>query len=409
MKQNQNKNQNQNKEEKKNEKNKSNNKDAQKEQMNPEDIYAGINHKYFSESLLKLVDLIEDKSKEIIEATKASYDSNSQPEPDFKKTNKYKNHQQLQNQCQALRNGFSGKIKDFDQGKVIKKVYKMLTQNMDKFFPDQNLELFQLKEKDGAFVTIIPGVIMNLVVKNASPEFMNQLWGNLYMLYISAANLINYVNKSKKDEKILELIKNMQAKVVEMGIIKQDELFNPFVGLNAETGEYNVEQMFANIENAPEGENMSMDSVLKMSGIDKMFDMKELSKQLKDIKDDEINEATEKITGLLGAKGDNDISEVCHELITNIVHDLKNDQSGNLNMFEIAQSVAKKVGGNMKKDKFSKTANQFNKFMENSQDKLKDLKDDKGNPIGDKFLNGVNIPMQLMQMMSKGNMIPKKK
>lgn len=383
--------------------------DNNEEKINYEELYSGINHKYFTDSLLKLVDLIESKSKEIIESMIVNYDSNSQPEPDFKKTNKYKNHQQLQNQCQALRNGFSGKIKDFDQGKVIKKVYKMLTQNMDKFFPEQNLSLFQLKDKDGVFETIIPGVIMNLVIKNASSEFMNQIWGNLYMLYIFSANLITFVNKSKKDDKIIELIKNMQNKVVEMGMIKQDEFFNPFVGLNSETGDYNIEHMFANIENMPDGENLSMDSVLKMSGIEKMFDMKELSKQLKDIKDDDINDATEKITGLLGAKGDSDISDVCHELITNIVHDLKNDQTGNLNMFEIAQSVAKKVGGNMKKDKFSKTASQFNKFMENSQDKLKDLKDDKGNPIGNKFLNGVNIPMQLMQMLGNKNKMTSKK
>lgn len=386
------------------------NKNEKQNNTNPEDVYAGINHKYFSDSLLKLIDLVETKSKEIVDTTQSTWDKDSQPEPDFKKTNKYKNHVQLQNQCKILRNGFSGKIKDFDQGKIIKKVYKVLTQNMDKFFPQSDLSLFQLKEKNGTSITIIPGVILNLVVKNVSDEYMNHLWGNLYMMYISSANLINYVNKNKKDEKIAEIIPKMQMKVVEMGVIKQDDFFNPFVGLNAETGEFNVDNMFSNIENIPEeGGNMAMDGVLKMSGIDKMFDMKELSKQLKDIKEDDINEATEKITSLIGANGDNDISEVCNELVKNIVNDLKNDQSGNLNMFDIAQNVAKKVGGNMKKDKFHKTASQFNKFMENSQDKLKDLKDDKGNPIGDKFMNGVNIPMQLMQMFGKGNMMPQNK
>ena len=394
--------------EKKNEnqnQNQNQNQNKTNENKNQEEIYAGINHKYFSDALLKFIDLVETKSKEIVELTQATWDGDSQTEPDFKKTNKYKNHINLQNQCKVLRNGFSGKIKDFDQGKVIKKVYKVLTQNIDKFFPNNDIALFQLKEKDGASVTIVPGIIINLVVKNATEEFMNHLWGNLYLMYISAANLINYVNKNKKDEKITEIIPKMQIKVVEMGIIKQDDLFNPFAGLNGETGEFNIENMFSNLENMPEGgANMSMDGVLKMSGIDKMFDMQELSKQLKDIKEDDINEATEKITSLIGAKGDNDVSEVCSELVKNIVNDLKNDQSGNLNMFDIAQNVAKKVGGSMKKDKFNKTASQFNKFMENSQDKLKDLKDDKGNQIGDKFMNGVNIPMQLMQLLGKNNM-----
>jgi hypothetical protein len=375
-------------------------------------LYAEINHKYFTESLFNLLDLIEAKSKETIEVLKQNYEKDAQTEPDIKKTPKYINHTQLQSQCQAVRNGFSGKTKGFDQGKVIKKVYKVLTQHIDKFFPERDLSLFQLKDNEGVSTTIIPGIVINLIVKSkqTTQDEMEKIWGYLYLMYIAATNLINYVNENKKDEKIVELTIKMREKVVEMGIIKEYEFVNPFIGLNVKTGEFNVKDLFDNIDANGDQSDMTSDmssSVLKMSGMDKMFDMKELSKQLKDIKEDDINEATEKITNLIGAKGDSDVSEICGELVKNVVNDLQNDTSGNLNMFGIAQSVAQRVGGNMKnKDKFNKAATQVNKFMNNSENMLKDLKDDKGNPIGEKLMKTLNISQILGDM---GKTMPKKK
>jgi hypothetical protein len=364
-----------------------------------------VNHKFFTNSLLKILDLVENKSKEIITITQLSFDDGSQSEPDFKNTKKYKAHMNLQKTCETIKKGFTSENDDFDQGKIIKKIYKVITQNLDKFFPTPDLSLFQIKNEKNEVVTIIPGLDINLIVKGKQtmPEDLNQLWGNMYLMYISAANMINSINEHKKDGKVWDIIPKMREKVVEMGVVQDGAFFNPFVGLNAETGEYDVNAMFSNVENMQDPSGVSMDDMLKLSGMDKLFNMKELSKQLKDIKEEDINEATKNITKLIGAEGDSDINEICDELVKNVVYDLQKNPEGNFNMFDIAKSVADRVGGKMKKDKFNKTAAHFNNFMNNSQDNLKDLKDEDGNPIGEKLMNTLNIPLQMAKMMGQQN------
>jgi hypothetical protein len=362
-----------------------------------------VNHKFFTNSLLKILEIVEKKSQEIIVATQESFDNGSQAEPDFKKTKKYKAHMKLQETCVTIRNGFVGDDENFDKGKIIKKIYKVLTQNLDKFYPTPDTSLFQIKNEKDEVVTIIPGLDINLIVKGkqTTPEDMNQLWGNMYMMYISATSMITSVNEHKKDGKVWEIIPKMREKVVEMGITQDGAFFNPFVGLNVETGEYDVNTMFANVENMQDPSGISMENMLQMSGMDKLFNMKELSKQLKDIKEEDINEATKNITKLIGADGDTEVNAVCDDLVKNVVAELQKNPDGNFNMFDIAKSVADRVGGRMKKDQMKKTAAHLDNFMNNSHENLKDLKDENGNPIGEKLMNTLNIPLQLAKMMGQ--------
>jgi hypothetical protein len=360
-----------------------------------------VNHKYFTNSLLQILNLVEEKSNNIIADMIENYEKGAQSEPDYTKTKKYKAHITLQQTCKTIKNGFSQYSEHYDHGKVIKKIYKVLTQNLDKFFPEQDNSLFQVKNEKNELVTIIPGLDINLVLKQKfmSEENMKFLWGNLYMMYVSSASMILTLNsESKKTEKVKELLPQMRVKIVEMGVTQD----NPFVGLNVETGEYDVETMFTNSD-IPQQDlsGMSTEDMLKMSGINKLFDMKELTKQLEELDDATIEKSAKDITKIIGADGDSDIGKICDTLVKNAVSELKNSKDGNIDIFGIARTVAQNVGKNMKKEDFEKTANHFNNFMANSQENFKNMKDENGNPISENLLNSLNIPLQMAKMMGK--------
>lgn len=363
------------------------------------DFDMAVNHKYFTKALLYVLNFTDTKSKAIMSDMIENYESSSQPEPDYTKTKKHKSHMALQKTCETIKSGFTQEIEDFDQGKVIKKIYKVLTQNMDNFFPEQNTTLFQIKNEKNEVVTIIPGLDINLVLKQkfVSEEEMKLLWGNMYMMYISSANMILATNEKKKTDKNTELLSAMRKWVSENNISEE----NLFVGLNTTTGEYDVETMFANVNSQSQQDlsGMSTDDLLKMSGINKLFDMKNLSKHLEDLDDETIKKSAKDITKIIGAEGDSEIGNICDTLVQNAVSELKNSKDGNINIFEIAKTIANKVGKNMNKNQFEKTAQHFNNFMANSKDNLKNMTDENGNPIGDNILNSLNIPMQMAKMM----------
>lgn len=367
-----------------------------------------VNHKYFSTSLLKILDLVGKKSVEIVDNYVASFEGGEQSETDYQKTNKYKAHMKIQATCNATQDGFLNKESNYDQGKIIKKIYKTITQNLDKFYPEPDVSLFQLRNNKNETVTIIPGLDIYQVVRDklTTPEDTKTLWAYMYMMYISATNMIIEINQHKKEGKVWNLLPDMRKKIVEWGIEQDGVIFNPFVGLNIETGEYDVNDMYANVEDMPDPTGVSMDSMLKMSGMEKLFNMDQLKSQLNDIKPEDIEEATRNITKLIGAEDDEDINEICGDLVGNVIEELQKNQNGDFDIMGIAKSVADRVGGKMQKDKYQKTAKQFNNFMNNSQDKLKELKDENGNPIGEKLMNSLNMPMMMAQMMGGQGGIP---
>ena len=55
----------------------------------------------------------------------------------------------------------------------------------------------------------------------------------------------------------------------------------------------------------------------------------------------------------------------------------------------------------MKKNEFNETAAMFNNFMNNSQEAMKNMKDENGNPDpnGEQMMNALNIPMMMAKMM----------
>ena len=153
--------------------------------------------------------------------------------------------------------------------------------------------------------------------------------------------------------------------------------------------------MFDNIEKLNNVDNNTspdaMKSMLSTIGFDPAggINFSSLNEQLNNISQDEIDQATSFFTDNLLGSNDTDVSDVCKTLIGGIVDDLKENKVSSLfDMFDTAKSVSNKIASKIDENKMKKTAEQVNNLLNsNNEDKLKALKDEKGNPIGENLLN----------------------
>jgi hypothetical protein len=356
----------------------------------------------FTNSLMEFVDLLLKKSKE----------ENIEILDPLLKQNKKKcdQHAKLRDSCAILKNVFSESVdnvnekesdfKSKNQVEIIKKVYRKMTDNINYLHPEQNMDLFTLKDDKNSIITILPGIDIGLVTKKLTENEKNLLWGHLFMMYISAAELIARISKHKKEGKKWDIINKLKDKVVEFGIIPDKIFFiNPFLGINTDDSnkEIDTSTMYSNLDQIkkPEG---GVKGMLQMSGVDKMFDMKKISAQLENISEDEINTARDQITKMIGAEGDSDTSQLLGSLVGDVVNKLK--QGGDLNVFDIAESVAQDNETKHDPNKFMKTAKQVQNFMSKGEQNLKNLKDDKGNPIGNDLFKSLQNPLQFMKNLN---------
>lgn len=353
-------------------------------------------HKYFTASFIEIINILLEKSNEI-DITKLN--------PENKVELKlYYGHTKFRTVCHELKDGFSNNDQ-YNQGRIIKKIYKVVTLNLDKFYPTPTKELFTLRDEDGAIVTIIPGLNINLVTSTMSDEELENLWDYMYVMYISSVSVVALFNEHKKG-KVVELLPEMRERVLKSGVLHRGKgMANPFMGLASDAvseGKYDVETMFKDVDTiqAPSGD--LMDNLFEMSGVEKLVDIKQLNEQLKNVKQEDIDEATKSITKMLGAEHDSDVAEVCGTLVNGIVDDLKkNSDKGIQGMLDTAKIVSKTIGQKIDKNKMGKTVDKLANFMKDGESNLKNMKDDKGNPIGEKIMDSLKGPLEMAQKMSK--------
>lgn len=350
-----------------------------------------VHHKYFTASLVEILDLLLKQSHEIdFDKLDVSIKNNVKV---------IKGHTKLRSVCNDLKKGFESSYQsEFDQARIIKKIYRVLTQNLDKLYPEPDKSLFTLKNDKGEIITIFPGLDMALVTNALNDEDTKTLWGHMYMLYISSVGMISAINNHKKEGKVWDIIPKMKEKVTKMGIFGKS--FNPFIGLMQDDTEYDVKTMFDKVDEIKAPSGPSMEDVFKMTGVDKLVDVNQLGEQLKNVKQEDINDATMSIAKLLGAEHDNDVKEVCGTLVEGIVSDLKaNPEGGIKSMFETARSVTEKLGPKIDRSKMKKTATKLTTFLKNGESNLKNMKDEMGNPIGEKIMESLKIPLKLAESM----------
>jgi hypothetical protein len=292
----------------------------------------------------------------------------------------------------------------FNSTRFVKKAYTALrTIDGCNYLKAKDSKLFSMRDDNKRIVTILSGIDLRIGYRLLNEEQLEQFWQYIYLFSSSVYNMIKQVNAIKFNNQIHvnETLQYIEGYLTKTGIIFNNMVFNPFIGVGESKEQYSLNEMFTGKE-LPKEHKMSIDSVLNMLGVDKMLDEHKLDEQLRDIGQEQVNEATEKIASLLGAENNSEIKEVCETLIQDIVVNLRENGIGNIG--ETLQKVAQNARGKIELSKMQKTAESMKNFMANSQERVKNLKDENGNPIGEELLNNLSMPMNMLNAMNFGNL-----
>lgn len=347
------------------------------------------NHKYFVESLSGLINVIEKNAKEIdisMDRDRISVD-------------------RLKDTCRKLLIGFNVTIsnnkretEEFDQGKIIKKIYKTLTQYTD-MVVNEDKNLFTLRNTDGKIVTIIPGLDIGYIIeKSVSDDDMKDIWGHLYVLYITSIKMITIINEHKKNSTAWDAVPILEKKLDEMS----KSIFNPFIGFSTGQTSVNVEDIIPHYASQSTGVSLlDPEALLARFGLDKHI--AKLNEQLKNVNQEEVDEFAKTFASMLGAENDTDINDVCSSVMNTIVDDLKVTGITTNNIFETARNLSHKITNKVDKDKMMKTAMRIPEAMDKCMDNFNNMKDFNGNPIPKEFMSSMEQPLKMLTAMMKNN------
>lgn len=283
-------------------------------------------------------------------------------------------HENMRKTCDDVINQYKNENTDMDQAKVIKKVYKVLTQYIE-FLKNRNVNLFEIRTPEGKIMTIIPGLNINLNIILMDDKELDNLWSNIETMFVTCVKMVYLItDESKHLPDVLELVN-----LLEKNALKKLQN-NFFMGLNTEDENIvNMDQLMSSDIIIPGTEANT--GILGRFGIDKLMDTENLANEIKKFDDNDINETISTLTSMLG--NDSDIKDVCSTMVKSVLEDIK--LNGIENMFNIAERVSGKIGNNIDPEKMAKTANGMNDLLKNNNSQLNNLKDDKGNPIGGEF------------------------
>lgn len=301
--------------------------------------------------------------------------------------------------------GLKNQTDEFDYSKFIKKVYYCLRDdNTLKMVREKDPKLFSMRDANNRIITIIPGVDIRFAMKYLNEDELKEFWPNFYLFISSTFRMIQLINSDKlqNNEVITETIEYMNKEIALTGVIFDKQIFNPFIGVQDENGEkLTVEQMFntTGIKPVDISNVGSMESMLNMMGVENLISTENLKKQLDGLGEEHVTEATTKIVEMLGAQNNDDVKEVCGTLIKDIVENLKTN--GIENIGSTLMNVANMTKGKLDINKMKKTAMSMQYFMNNSTEKMKEMRDTDGNPIGENLMNTLSSYMNLMNQQKQ--------
>lgn len=338
--------------------------------MNKEDkIEIGLNYKLFTTSLVMI-------SKFILEIIDSQNDS----------IKNKKTYVILKDVSTRLLTTYEGLPIEQDNGFIIKKVYSVLKNEIE-LLKDQKEELFTKKTNKNKIITIIPGIDFRLIYHLLSDADKQKLWNYIKMLFIATIKLIYSINKSKKDENVLKTCDEFETLLLKNGLNINEIKFNPFAGIT------NKENKIVIPENTDD-----INKLMANLNIDKLIDVDQLKSQLNSLNENDIKLTTDNITSILGNQ-DNDVKEVCGELVQNLVKELK--QNGLNDLFKTLTSVSEKVSSRIDHTKLKKTAEIMGSFMEKSESELKNIKGPNGIPFGESLEKLKVNPEMFMSLAQK--------
>ena len=304
-------------------------------------------------------------------------------------------HKKLRVTCDTIQTEYKKGGDDnsnYDQIAVIKKSFYVLKDNY-KMVLDKDPALFVVRNKEGKITTIIPGVNINLVYESYTDEEKKQVWGFIFILFISSIKMV-YLNTSEERHKkeILEAINYCQNDLVTNC---PTLLFrNVFMGLGTDNSGVDMDSLMSKDIVIPGTEAST--GLLGSLGVDKLMNLDKLSDEIKNFSDEDMKDTVNALGELLG--GDTEIKDVCATMVKTVVDDIKTN--GIESMFDIAQRISGKIGNVIPQDKMAKTAMKMGDLMQNNSDKIKDIKDDNGNPIGEQFMKQFTAAMGMAKQFA---------
>uniref|UniRef100_A0A6C0E3U3 Uncharacterized protein n=1 Tax=viral metagenome TaxID=1070528 RepID=A0A6C0E3U3_9ZZZZ len=321
-------------------------------------------------------------------------------------TNETKSKERFMNTSSKLVTSMKNADDDYDYTKMIKKSFGILKDNkFSKLLKEKSYELFNLRNDDKQIITLIDGIDLRVGYKLMTEEELTNFWQYVYLYCSSVLNIIkiNNVEKFTKYTKVIDTLAYIEEDIKKTGIMVANKLFNPFLGLLKDNGEYSLESLInqttnqsgANIKDGVGGESQTLDFMMNMIGINKIVDEDKLKEGLKDLGEEQISEATNLLTQILGVDDDQEINGVCSDLLGGLVSGLKTD---GLNK-KTAETVFEKAKGIDKKH-MEKMGKGIMNFLSDGEEKLKSMKDKKGNKIiNDDVLENMQQPLAMLKTM----------
>jgi hypothetical protein len=355
--------------------------------LKPDDLKANItnqklfiNLNLFASTIMTLTDRLKTKANELLINKKV-------PESKIPSFNK------LIIACNEIVEEYKKESNtELDQPKIIKKVFYTLRDNLE-LLKNKDIALFTVRNKENKITTIIPGVNISLLVEYFTEEELKTLWLNIYVIYVSTVDMV-YTNTDSTYHK-QEIIDTVSHCKTDLG--ENNNIFkNYFLGLQSDNN-VTLESLMSEDIIIP-GTDVK-GNMLSSLGLNKLMDMENLSDEIKKFTDEDVDETISTITDMFNSGGDNDVKDVCSTMVKTVLDDLK--VNGLNNMFDIASRVSSKLQNNIDVSKMEKTAGLMGNFMQNSNDKLKDMKDENGNPIANQLLSQFDNMMNMAKMFKK--------
>lgn len=355
-----------------------------------------VNHRHFITAVVSIMDMLKEKSAQLIKNC----------------GNKTKQYERLYKTCDKILTQYRSDVNDLNEGKIIKKVYKSLRSSIS-LLRNKDGNLFNVKDANNKITTILPGIDIGLIYNDFDDAEKTTLWQYMLLMFISSVKMVDSANKnsskSEKTEEMIEILTEMEKELTKTGMTVKGMAFNPFVGLSgiASHDKLGIDDLFSGEEPPRESGDIGLpgvniNTILSSLGISQVFDVSKINEELKNITEEGVRDAVQNITKMIGAEDDSDVSEVCNDLITSILENLK--ENGVNDMMGTLQSITSTVTNKIDPTKMKKTAVKMNSFMQGSVDQFKNMKDDAGNPIGDKLLSAMENPLKMLKQFNGGNL-----
>jgi hypothetical protein len=229
-------------------------------------------------------------------------------------------------------------------------------------------------------------------------------------IYLSVVGMLFTVNKRKTDDKDnYEILCKLKEQVLKSSIMTDElVLYSSYLGGITNMSEFDISKMFEklNSENIEDVSNMAgIKNIIKMTGIDKMLNFEDVNEQLLGVSAEDIDEATKGISKIFGGAEGSSISNTCSTIAKGFIGSLKTSKPTS---FDSLIDTIVSSASNLKVDTgdFEEMSSHINKMTENTDmmDNIKNMKDEKGNNVGEQMATILEKPMQTLNNIKNGKM-----